>query len=296
MPECDVLVPHEGVGADDACETADPFGDDRVALVRHRRRPLLGAAERLLHLAYLRSREVADLRGEAVERRREHAEQCGEQRACRSRCTICVDAGSGSSPSRSHARRSTSGSVAEYVPTAPESLPTRMPSRAAARRCRSRSSANAQPASFSPKVTGSAWMPWVRPTCKVSRCSSARATTASNARSSCSSTMRTGVLHRERQRRVDDVRGGEAVVEPAPSSSRVSAVASTKAATSWPVCSSISATRLGDGATACARMRDAVSAGTVPICAQASRAASSTSSHRDRRASSDQTRAIAGRE
>ena len=47
--------------------------------------------------------------------------------AWRSRWRICVELGAGSSPSRSHAIRSTSGSIAAYCPTAPESLPTRMP-------------------------------------------------------------------------------------------------------------------------------------------------------------------------
>ena len=108
--------------------------------------------------------------------------------ACRSRWRICVELGAGSNPSRSHATRSTSGSAAEYVPTAPENLPTRIPSRARSTRDRSRSSAKAQPASLSPNVVGSAWTPCVRPIMIVSRCSSARATTAVNARSTPSST------------------------------------------------------------------------------------------------------------
>jgi hypothetical protein len=103
--------------------------------------------------------------------------------ACRSRWRICVELGAGSSPSRSHATRSTSGSAAEYVPTAPESLPTRIVSSARWTRPRSRSSAKAQPASLSPNVVGSAWTPWVRPIISVPRCSSARAITATSARS-----------------------------------------------------------------------------------------------------------------
>ena len=43
--------------------------DDRVALVRHRRRALLAAAERLLDLAHLGACEMTDLGREAVERR-----------------------------------------------------------------------------------------------------------------------------------------------------------------------------------------------------------------------------------
>ena len=76
--------------------------------------------------------------------------------ACRSRCRICVETGSGSRPSLSQASRSSSGSVAAYVPTAPESLPTRIRSSALRSRSRPRSSSKAQPASLSPKVVGSA--------------------------------------------------------------------------------------------------------------------------------------------
>ncbi len=61
-------------------DPADALGRDRVALVRHRRRALLTAAERLLHLAHLGARQMADLGREAVERRgeqRERREQLG---------------------------------------------------------------------------------------------------------------------------------------------------------------------------------------------------------------------------
>ena len=54
--------------ADDAREAADPLGDDGIPLVRHRRRALLPAPERLLHLGDLGAREVPDLERERVER------------------------------------------------------------------------------------------------------------------------------------------------------------------------------------------------------------------------------------
>ena len=73
--------------------------------------------------------------------------------------------------------------AAEYVPTAPESFPTRRPSSARSTRVRSRSSSNAHPASFSPSVVGSACTPCVRPIVSVIRCSTARRTTAVKARS-----------------------------------------------------------------------------------------------------------------
>jgi hypothetical protein len=83
----------------------------RDSLVRHRRRALLAAAERLLHLADLGAREVPDLEGEGVERGGDDRER-GSSSAWRSRWRIWVDVGAGSRPSRSHASRSSSGSVA----------------------------------------------------------------------------------------------------------------------------------------------------------------------------------------
>ena len=70
-----VLEADDGGGAHDAREPADALRDDRVALVRHRRRALLSLAERLLDLAHLGAREVADLDRELVERRRAHGER-----------------------------------------------------------------------------------------------------------------------------------------------------------------------------------------------------------------------------
>ena len=58
---------------------------------------------------------------------------------------------------------STSGSRWLYVPTGPDSLPVATSSIASASRRRPRSTSNAQPASFSPNVVGSAWTEWVRP-------------------------------------------------------------------------------------------------------------------------------------
>ena len=78
VPERDVLEPDERVRAHDAREAADALGDDRVALVRHRRRALLALAERLRDLADLGAREVADLERELLERGRDERER-GEQ-------------------------------------------------------------------------------------------------------------------------------------------------------------------------------------------------------------------------
>ena len=78
VPEGDVLEPDERVRPHDAREPADALGGDRVALVRHRRRALLAAPERLLDLAHLGAGEMPDLGREAVERRGEERER-GEQ-------------------------------------------------------------------------------------------------------------------------------------------------------------------------------------------------------------------------
>ena len=80
VPEGDVLEADLRVGAHDPREPADPLGDDRVPLVRHRRRALLALAERLLHLSHLGAREVADLGREPVERRRDERERRQELR------------------------------------------------------------------------------------------------------------------------------------------------------------------------------------------------------------------------
>ena len=72
--------PTSALRPDDARQPADPLGDDGIPLVRHRRRALLAAAERLLHLADLGAREVPDLEGEGVERGgddRERREELG---------------------------------------------------------------------------------------------------------------------------------------------------------------------------------------------------------------------------
>ena len=68
-----------GVPAQEPGEAGDPLGQDRIALVRHRRRALLAGAERLLDLADLGVLQVPDLGGEALERPAEHGDR-GEQR------------------------------------------------------------------------------------------------------------------------------------------------------------------------------------------------------------------------
>src|SRR6478735_1651451 len=74
VPERHVLEPDQRIGAHDTGETTDALGHLRVALVRHCRGSLHPLAERFLDLAHLGAREMADLRCEAVERRRRERE------------------------------------------------------------------------------------------------------------------------------------------------------------------------------------------------------------------------------
>ena len=69
---------------------------------------------------------------------------------------------------------------------------------------------------MSPKVVGSAWMPWLRPMVGVSLCSNARRfSTASSASMSRDQQVRR-LLQLHRQRGVEHVGAGHALVQPAP--------------------------------------------------------------------------------
>src|SRR5262249_9195230 len=64
----DVLERRLGVAADDAGQAADPLGELRVALVRHRARALLALAERLLGFQHFSPLEAANLERDLLER------------------------------------------------------------------------------------------------------------------------------------------------------------------------------------------------------------------------------------
>ena len=183
VPERHVLEPDDRGRADDAREPGDPLGDLRVALVRHRRRALHAGGERLLDLAHLGAREMTDLGREPVERRRAD----GERRRAARRAGRARSPGSTPDPARGRAaRRRCARPPGRSRRT---SRPCPRAGRRGTRRGRARavratrSSSNAQPASFQPKVIGSAWIPCERPMQTVRRCSSARRTTAASARS-----------------------------------------------------------------------------------------------------------------
>ena len=77
--------------------------------------------------------------------------------------------------------------------------------RPSARRRRSRSTSNAQPASFSPNVIGSAWTLWVRPIISVSASLRARAIERRQQAVAVAQEEPAGVAELEREGRVDDV-------------------------------------------------------------------------------------------
>ena len=178
-----------------------------------RRALLLPGPERLLHLAHLGALEVADLGRERLDRPRRRwrtrtaARRGGRGRAPGSRAPAVR-------PSRSHTYCSTDGSTFEYVPTAPESLPTAITSRARRSRSMSRRTCSAQSASLTPNVVGSAWMPCVRPTIGVSRYSCACSVIAASSATAASMRRSRGPGQLQRQRGVDDVARREAVVDP----------------------------------------------------------------------------------
>ena len=86
-------------------------------------------------------------------------------------------------------------------------------STAAARRVRPRSSSNAQPASLSPSVVGSAWTEWVRPIITVLASARARATMHDEQPVAVEEEALAGGPQLERETGVDDVAAGQAEVE-----------------------------------------------------------------------------------
>ena len=193
--------------------------------------------------------------------------------AWRSRATTWVDTGSAARSSRSRTRRSNSGEVAAYVPTAPEIAPTAAWSNARSSRSRLRCASKAKPASFTPKVVGSACTPWVRPTQSVSRCSRARSATiwSASAVSSTSELVRPKWIQR-------------------PAGPADSASTSTNAAMSWSVVFSRSLT----ASTVNVAARIASRSSVVGPCIS-SQAATSTRRQDSMRAWSVQTAPISGR-
>ena len=209
--------------ADDACrahdarEAADPLGDDRVALVRHRRRALLALAERLLDLAHLGAREVADLDARTCSSEDATTASAASSSACRSRWTTCVDDRLGLEP-EALARDALDLGIDRRVRAdrARRACRRACPRARARAASRPRSSSNAQPASFSAEGRRLG-VDAVRAADaeRVAGAPRARATTAVEALVEPVEQQRARLLDLQRERGVDDVRRGEAVVEPA---------------------------------------------------------------------------------
>ena len=137
--------------------------------------------------------------------------------ACRSRAITCVETGSGSRPSRSQAMRSTSGSIAAYVPTVPESWPTRHASSARSSRVAGAVELE-RPAGELPAERRRLGVDAVRAAdADRARGAPRRARRRrASARSMPGEQQRAGVADLQRERRVDDVRRRQPVVHPAP--------------------------------------------------------------------------------
>ena len=108
MPEGDVLEAGLGVAAQHPGQARDPLGEDRVALVRHRRGALLAGTERLLDLAHLGALEVADLGREALEARAGEGDRRKHGRVAVAG-TTWVETSSARRPRDSMTRASTAG-------------------------------------------------------------------------------------------------------------------------------------------------------------------------------------------
>ena len=125
MPERHVLEADDRRCAHDAREARDPLGDLRVALVRHRRRALHARRRTAPRPRAPRCGRGGGSRSRTCRATSRTVRARSSSSAWRSRAITCVETGSGSRPRRSQAMRSTSGSIAAYVPTVPESWPTR---------------------------------------------------------------------------------------------------------------------------------------------------------------------------
>ena len=195
----------------------DPLGADRVALVRHRRGALLA-----------RRRTAPRPRAPRC------AAGCGSRCAKRSRPAPAIAIAASSSAWRSRGTtwvETSSRAQAEplhHRAPRPRAAPRRRcrPRRRACRprparrrrssRSRLRSASKAKPARRRPKVVGSAWTPWVRPTQSVSRCSQRPLDQRVAVARRPASDDLAGLAQLQRERRVEHVGGGEPVVDPAP--------------------------------------------------------------------------------
>jgi len=138
VPQRNILEGGLRIAAQHARQPADLLAGNGILLVGIDEEPFLLLREILLCLAHLGPLQVPISNRDLVERGC-HQGGGGNIAACRSRWITCVATGAALSPSLSHMRSSCSGFKWPNVPTAPESLPTRMSSAAASKRIRFRS-------------------------------------------------------------------------------------------------------------------------------------------------------------
>ena len=264
------------VAAEQAGEAGDPLGQDRVALVGHRRRALLAGLERLLDLADLGVLEVADLGREALERAADDRDRREERRVAVALDDLGARPGPRAARAREHLRLDVRAEVAVRPDRAGDLARGDVVDRGG-EAPRPRSSSNAQPASFRPNVIGSAWTEWVGPSSRSrpprGPARSARRAGGRSREQDLAGGPAAGARAPCRPRRSESGRGGGSA-RPRPT---VSATWLTNAITSWSVVRSISAIRSGSTR----RLLDRASAvrGTRPRgdCARAT--ASSTREH-----------------
>ena len=154
----------------DAGEAAEPFAGDRVALVRHGGTAFLAGGEKLLDFEHFGALQMAELRRPAVDARGDQG-----QRRVKFRVAVALDDLGG------ERRGLQAESLADLRSTARIEMRVRA-DRAAEladadalahllERSSARPNSSYISASFSPKVIGSAWMPWLRPIIGVILCS-----------------------------------------------------------------------------------------------------------------------------
>ena len=167
VPERLVLERRQRVAAQQAGQAGDSLGEDRVALVGHRRLALLAGPERLHDLGDLGVLEVADLGREALERAADDRQRGQERGVAVARDDLRADRVDGQ-PELIEDLRLDVGVELAVGPDRPGDLARRHVLGGRGQPLAPASSSKAQPASLSPKVIGSAWTEWVRPIITVS--------------------------------------------------------------------------------------------------------------------------------
>ncbi len=177
--------------------------------------PFWPTREGLLGLAQLGALQVAQLGRQAVERaggdgHGAHELGVAVARDHLGRHRLAADAQLGE-----HAAPRSPGRASRRCRRRPRACPPTRRAIASASRSSLRRLSMAWPASFSPKVVGSAWMPWVRPTQSVSGVAQRHVAQRRGERGLLGQQQRARALDRQGEPGVEHVRRGHAVVDPA---------------------------------------------------------------------------------